>query len=270
MNLHKNYNYMFFFLNKTISFENDLLYLELFIKIFNKYIFYIINIMDIYSLSGNLKVDGYNINIQDEFTVDPSGNIIGENLYLRGNLIVKQIPYIFLHRTTSLDINRNIITKIYYDTIEFDETFMRFNDVSSLFIDNTNCLLYQNILDINQNNSANINQVVQDISGNFLIQLNGLYSIETQITFSNNDVVGNTGNVYLYLYRNNNTNDSQLIYSRMWKKFVNSETNTLSLNATVKLKKDDTISICIKQDASTSMQSGILFHPCWVIIRFVG
>ena len=114
------------------------------------------------------------------------------------------------------------------------------------------------------------NQVIQDMSGNFAIQLTGLYSIETQITFSNKDIIGNTGNVFLYLYRNDSINDSQLIYSRMWKKFISSETNTLSLTATVKLKQNDNISICIKQDASNNMQSGILFHPCWLIIRFVG
>jgi len=216
--------------------------------------------MDNFLQPGSLNVDGNSIHIQENFKVDSSGNIIGNNMTLVGNIIVKKIPYLFLHRTNFLNINKYIITQIYYDTIEYDETLSKITDTTNnMLIDNTNYILYNNITNLTAD------QIIQDNNGIFIIPMNGLYTIEAQITFSNTDT-GNTGEILLYLYKN----EMKLLYSRMWKKFMNSETNTLNLTATIKLKINDNISIRIYQDICDFMQTGILFHPCWCTIRFVG
>jgi len=210
-----------------------------------------------------LTIDGNNININNKkFIVNDNGNIQSS-----GSIISKN-PYLFLQTINTLNILNNNIYTIIYDSVEYDDSYMdiplinindeitesNLNFSSTIINYNTISGIIQSNLNISINNDGSIN-----------LPLDGLYSIEAQVTFTINNY-NNKGDVILYIYKNNDN----IVYSRMWKQFNNSDTNTININATIRFKSNDKLSIKVSQATADSIITGCLFNPCWCILRYVG
>ena len=219
--------------------------------------------------ANNLYLKGGITDISNNFTVDTIGNINANNLNLTGSLSITNTPYFFLKRITSLIIPKCIVTNIYFDAIEFNDTYLNYNNIKNLIIDSSlnkisnQILLYYNDIS-NIINTCTPKQLQQDNLGNITVPSNGYYTIEAQVSFTNSNNC-NSGEIILTLNKQN----IPYIYSRIWKNFLISETNTLNFSITIKLLTTDIINISLQQSVCDLLYTGILYNNCWCIIRKV-